>query len=167
MYNIMSIIMTQPAPFIISTESPYIPSITFIQEQPYMAVYENLDANPEVHADMARYFYYKTLDKWLYDDLIDILNYFVVTGGKVELIKNMNDYKSDIVNKDTQENIEAKISFIEKYLFSKDNMMKILKKFVRETSTHWYQLTKNEYYVRQVVKHYLKNKIKKAITVKK
>jgi hypothetical protein len=128
----------------------------------------NLNNNSEIKSQITRTFWYKVLDKWLYDDLLDILAYITVdSSGKVDLIKNIADYKSSSTDSDTLETIEKKTDFIERYFLREDEMYQILKRLVQETGINWIDLVKNSYYVKASVKHYLKKKIKKAIEMKR
>lgn len=103
--------------------------------------------------------YYKTLDKWLYDDLIDVLGYLKVSAGKVELIKNVNDK-----NMSKDENInETKIKFIEENLLSRDEVHVLLRKFVKGTNISWCEIPKNEFFVKETIEKYLKHKMEKMI----
>jgi len=169
-----------PSQILVSSESPspFIPSLSIKYpntyngynnyDDPYGATaslvfYNNLDADPKIHAQLTEYFYYKTLDKWLYDDLLDVLSFLTVHNNKVDVIKNLNDYRQDNAEKDSLETVEQKIDFIEKFIFSKEDMYRILRRYVKETGTHWYDLYKNEYFVKDMVKSYLKKQLKKSI----
>ena len=39
----------------------------------------DLNQQPEIRARLAETYYYKTLDKWLWNDLVEILNYVVIS----------------------------------------------------------------------------------------
>ena len=149
--------------FIIDTDTPYLQSINLTYTKPMGGIYPNLNTDPKIRAQVTKYFYYKLLDDWLYDDLIDLLNYFVVSGDKVEMIKKIYDYKDDRVKKDTTEMLEKKTDYIEDNLFSKTDMYNALFNFTRETNTNWYDLPKHEYLVMGLVKKRLRKKIKEEI----
>lgn len=125
----------------------------------------DLNKDPKVHAQMTNYFYFKTIDKWLYDDLLSLLNYVKVSNGRASLISNLHD-KSGNTDKDSQETIETKIKFIEEEILSDDNMYKILKKFIRETGVQWYELEKNQSMVKSFIKRYVKKKLERMVEAK-
>ena len=115
---------------------------------------------------MVNHYYYKVLDKWLLDEINDILNYFTIKDGKVKMIKNLSEYKPTNISKDSDEIAEKKIDYIQQKLFSKHDMADILFRFVKETNTKWTDLPKNEYFLRQIVKSYFLKKIKSKLKKK-
>jgi len=141
---------------------PIVTSLNMTYPKPTLAFYQDIDKDPEIHKFLSEKYYYKTLEKWLYDDLINFLNYFYVKDGVVSIINSMDELKST-VDKDSEENIHKKIEFIKKYVFKKKDMYNILKKYVEETGSAWVNLHKNQYFIIQVVENYLKKKIKKHI----
>lgn len=150
-----------------SDTAPYVTSINLSYSKPLVSVYENVEADPKIHRRVTKYYYGKTLDDWMYDELLDLLNYLVVRGNQVELISSISQYNPTTVHKNTQEQIDMKVDFIEKYFFKKDDMTKILHKFIEETGTSWYHLVENEYFIRQMIKDFIKKRFRKAIADKK
>lgn len=153
-----------PLPYVpsvyISPIKPIVPVVT----QPVMfPLHPSLDLNrdPKLHKMMTDYFYYKTLDKWLRreKDMLDLLNYLYATDSKVDVLNSMNDYKESNIDKDTQATVDKKIEFIEKHILSKDGIYNILKNYVKETSTSWYDLEKNTYFIKELIRKYLKKKL--------
>jgi len=141
-----------------------------VEEAPFQLVYPlpsylDMNQNPEVRKKLAKYYYYKTLDKWLLkeDGMLDILNYLQVKGDTVHLINSISDYKETNVNKDTQDVIDKKIKYIENNIFEPYDMEKILNSYVQETGTNWYDLEKHAFYVKQAVRGFLKKKLKNMI----
>lgn len=150
---------------------PTVPIITTINPLVTFPLHPSLDLNRDskLQQMMTKYFYYKTLDKWLKreKDMLNILNYLKITDRGVELINNINDYKSNNTDKDTQNNIDKKVDYIEKNIFSKDDMHNILKKYVKETTTNWYDLEdKATFFIKEIIKNFIKNKLKEAIQLK-
>src|SRR5438309_10192629 len=82
----------------------------------------DLDKDPRVQKQMTNFFRYKTLDKWLYDDMLDILNYFKVDDKGVRIIRSLDEYREDAVSKDSMSDIEKKVDYIEKYFLTEDTM---------------------------------------------
>ena len=125
-----------------------------------ISFYENLNADPRIHTRMAKYFYYKLLDDWLYDDLSDILDNFSITNGVVDVSA------SATLDRNT-DNIEKKIDFIQRFFFTKKDMKKLLHKYVRETGTNWYQLPQNSYFIKKIIERKIMSNIKRARESKK
>lgn len=150
---------------ILTPISPFQPLTLNINEfsKPLIGVYETIDTNPEVRRKMAKYYYDMVRDKWLLDELNDVLNYVVVRDGKVSLIKNLSEYSPNNISKDTDDIAEKKVDFIEKELFTRNSLIEVLNKFTNETKTKWVDLPKNEYYLREMVKEYIIRKIRKQL----
>lgn len=138
-------------------------SININYTKPTISIYKNLNADPRVHQRLVKYFYYKALDKWLYEDLIDILNYLKIRNGKVDIINSMKEYDPLAVDKESDDDIRKKIDFIEKFFLSKRLMARIIHEYVKHTGTNWVDLPKNEYFIRQIVGNKLTRRIKRAI----
>ena len=144
--------------------SPIIPSLTYGYNQPItVSYYSNLNADPRVHARITKNLYYQLLDKWLYGDLVDVLNYFRVKDGKVVLISSMKDYNSSAVEKDTIDSLEKKIDYIQKHFFTIKDMKKLLNHYVSESGTNWYDLIKNPYFIKKEAKDVIMRSIKQAL----
>ena len=139
----------------------FTPATMLYTTVPISAQYTDLNQDIKVHAKMTKFFYFKMLDDWFYKDLVDFLGYFTISGENVALIKKISDYKEDSVKKDTLEDMEKKIDYIEKKIFSMEDMYNILFKFIRETATNWYDLYKHESLIMAVVRRHLRHKIKK------
>lgn len=145
-------------------------SIVKIEEAPFTLFYPlpsylDMNQNPEVRHKTVMYFYYKTLDKWLFkeDGMVDILNYLKIKGDKVDVLDKMADYKDSNIVKDTQGDVEKKIKFIENNIFSKNDMEKILYSYIQETGANWYDLEKHSFYIKQAIRGFLKKKLKKLV----
>ena len=148
----------------VSTISPLSPfnlplTVNLDYSKPLVSVYDTIDNQPNVRKTMLNYYYDFIRDKWLLDELNDILNYFTYKDGKVELIKNLADYSPNNIAKDSDETAEKKVKFIEKNIFTKYDLLELLDKFTRETNTKWVNLPKNEFFLRQATKEYILKKI--------
>lgn len=126
---------------------------------------QHLDLNQqeETHNMLTKYYYYRTLDDWLWNDMNNILGYLVVNNNNVNLIKNLKDYSNTNTKSDTQESTEKKIDFIEKNILSLESMRKLLKKFVKESGIKWTDMSKNHYFLKKVIRKYLSAKMKVMI----
>src|SRR3990172_8348480 len=80
--------------------APYKTSLNLTYSRPIIGVYENLNADPNIHKRLVKYYYLKTIEKWLYEDLIDVLNYVAIKDGKADIIKSMKEYNPVGVDKD-------------------------------------------------------------------
>lgn len=152
-------------PMDVANQPLYIPSIPLNYSlldgvAPVVTSYYNLNADRNVHKKMAKFFYYKVIDKWLFQDMKHILGYFVVSGDKVGIISNMKQYSD---KNETPEKMTKKVSYIEDKVFNQKEMMYILKQFIKKTNTNWYDLPKNKKYVKSVIADALINKIKRKI----
>ena len=152
----------------VSTISPYttiIPPLTinFDFDKPFIGPYETIDNNPKIRKIMIKYYFDLLRDKWLLDELNDILNYFQYKNGRVELIDNWTDYSPNNIMRDTDEIAENKIEYIEKYIFTKYDLINVMTKFTTETNTKWVDLPKNELIFRKIVKDQIIREIKKKL----
>lgn len=148
------------SPFLTSplATSPYDKlTINLEQSKPLVSKYDSIDNLPSTIEMMVKYYYFKTLDKWLPDELSALLNYFSYKDGKVEIVKDLSQTKKE--NKDSDEVIEKKIDYIQQNVFSKSDMKKLLKKFVQKHNTKFSYLPRNEDYLRHYVKKHLKSRI--------
>jgi hypothetical protein len=128
----------------------------------------NMNLNPDVQNSMKDFFYYKTIDKWLYneEDMLDLLNYLRVTDKGIDVLNKLDDYKETNINKDNQATVERKVDFIENNILSKSNVFKILKNYIAETNTNWFDLEKNSYQVKKIIKKYIRTKLINMIQAK-
>lgn len=169
-------------PLIITSDTPtnYIPSVMNLPQLPFIQpifpfvtgtnpvvtfpIHPSLDLNndKDLQKKVTKYYYYKTLDKWLkkQTDMLDILNYFKINNGNVELIKNTKDYDSKNIEKDTQQDIDKKVDYIEKNILTREAVYDIIKKYVKETTTNWFDLyDKSTFFIKELIKRYLQSKI--------
>lgn len=149
-----------------SVDSPYVMSLNLNYSKPLISMYPNWDLDPTVHRRMTKYYYKKTLEKWLGNDMIKILSYFTVSGNKVNLISSLSKYVSDSAYKDSDSDIAKKIEFIKDKFLTKYKVNKILNKLTQTTRISWFDLPEHEYAVYRAIKHSLIKKIKKAIAKK-
>lgn len=152
-----------PLNHVLSPLSPGPLTISFELSKPIVGVYETIDDQPEVRKKMLNYYYDLIRDKWLLDELNDILNYVVYRDGHASLIKNLSEYNSNNIAKDTDQIAEKKVEFLEKDIFTKYDLTELLTKFTKETNSKWVDLPKNEFFLRQATKEYIVKKIKKQL----
>lgn len=143
-----------------------IPSFKLLLPKSYrtpLSVYDDVCDTAPIKEDIVKIFYYKFLDKWLYDKdaSMPLLKYLKVSGDKVELVSKVKS--SEDYLKNDQKTIDKKVEFIEKNLLSIEEVYEILKKFVAETRVSWCDLTKFKTFVREAIEKSLKKKIKRII----
>lgn len=132
-------------------------------ERPIVGFLETIDNNPDVRRKMINYIYDLVRDKWLLDDINDVLNYFVYSNGQIQMISNLNEYNPNNIMKDTNQIAEKKVEFIENMLFTKHDLKHVLRKFIKETNTKWVDLPKNKFFLKQGIKEYIIKKIKNKL----
>jgi len=140
---------------------PYMYPSMYPYRNPAIVVpYENLNKNPDVINRLVKYFYYKTLDKWLYEELSGLLRYLKVSNDKVHIIKSENDRDKENIS---QEEADKKVEYIEKEIFDKDDMYDILMKVTNETDLEIIKLPKNEFILIGYIKKFLKKELSKRM----
>ncbi len=149
-------------------DSPVLTSVNLTFSKPAIGFYENMNVDPKLHERMVKHFYlYKTMGDWIYDELVDLLNYFYIgKDKKVHLIKSLDDYDETNIESDTEEMIEKKIDYLRANIFEKKHMKHILRDLVRERRINWYDLPKNEKKVRRAVKRFLQKRLQKMVRTK-
>lgn len=170
-YSPSSIFMSPPLtnkiPYILSPSSPILSlsdlySLQMVNMGQSVAIInESVNNNPETKYKMIKYFYYKTLDKWLYGELSTVMNYFTISNGQVQMIKNMSEYKDS--NNENDDTIKKKKEYIEKNVFSKHDMTKILIKVIKDNDVMWSDLPRREYLIKEAIKEWFRKKIRNSI----
>ena len=118
--------------------------------------YKDLNDDKSVIRTVTKYYYYKTLEKFLKSELIDLLGYLKITDGKVNFIKNIKEHSDKLP---TEEETKKKINYLEEYFITKKMIHGILKKYVQKNDIMWYKVQHNE----QEFKNYLHKKLKELI----
>lgn len=147
------------APITVSTntfsDNPVVSSVNLTYSTPLIGHYSNLNADPRVHEQLVNYYYFKTLDKWLYGSMVDLLNYLKVNGDKVTVVS----YQKRAVEDDSKHDLRMKVKYIEKHHLT-DGMVKIvLAELVHEKNINWYDLPNREHKVIKAIKKALEKKL--------
>lgn len=116
-----------------------------------------------VQKDVTLYFMNITLEKWIYGSLSSILEFLVSKNGKISLVKNMRERDSNNIDKDSTSVLEAKADWLKDHILSESKTRAILVKIMRELGLKWFELPHRESLVKDVLKRYLKNKLKKMV----
>lgn len=143
----------------INTVRPIIPYFVPIYGVP-INVDTGLNDNYAAQKQMTRYLQYRILDKYLFENLSYLLKFFRVDGNTVSLVKNLSEYENNDVSKDTTQMIELKADFLEKNYLTESKMRGFLTKIVVELGYKWYNLTKYESVVCEVVGRQLRKEFK-------
>jgi hypothetical protein len=164
------------SPFVTLSDSytPIIPSYastikpvgaTIIIPDPLLPLPLDFDVSryPKVRKQIISFFRFKTLDRWIYEDMSELLNYLRVDNGRVHFIEDLSDFNRGPAM-DDPETIEQKVNYIEQYLLTDDVMYRILDQFVRGTGINWVYLHRNEYFVREHIRNQLKKYFARLVT---
>lgn len=153
------------SPVVIATANPknqnvpYVASLNLSYSKPIIAAYQNLNADPKIHKRMAKYIRYKALDNWLHEDLKHLLGYVKVNGNTVSAITKKSEYK-DPTNLSNSA-IETRINFIEANILTHVTAFNIATRFIQETNTNWYDIPKNDLFVKRFIEKAIKKKFEK------
>jgi hypothetical protein len=108
--------------------------------------------------NMIKYYYYKTLDKWLYKDLFPLLAYLQVRDDKIRFIKSLEDYDINELLNDTEKNIERRADFFEDKIISKKLIKHILNKVMKKKGIDIRSLKKYENTIKKYLYEYITSK---------
>jgi len=124
--------------------------------------YPSLDNDKKVIKTIVKYYYHKLLDKYIQDNMYDLLGYLKIEGENVEFIKSMNDYKDNI--QPSYKDL-LKMNFIKKTMLSRRLVYKLLKMFNKKVNGKWYKLgeSKIEKYVIKFLHKKLKELFKSQV----
>jgi hypothetical protein len=155
-------VINNPASNKVILDSDYVTSVNYTDYTvPATGTYQNLNTDRDVVEKIVNYIYFKFLDKWLYHDLKHILKYLVEVNGKITIIRNKKDIKSNKTN--SSKLAERKTDYIEKHVFSKKDMYKLLYKLVHEYNVNWYDLPQKTDLVQTVLQSKLKKILKRSL----
>lgn len=124
--------------------------------------YENLNYNSSVHKRVVNYFYYKLLEKWIYqDDMSKILNFLKVVNGKVVFVSSIKEYEQ--AKKDGEVDKRLKVNHIAEYFLTKSKFSEYMYKFVKRSNIPWIHLYRNQGQVRRFIGRRLFNKFQESL----
>lgn len=145
---------------------PFYPAYDFSNDRGMIGYYENLNENKKVRAKFIMYYYYKCLDKWLYEELKHVTGYMQIKNGKVDLLDKRSDYDEDKALATKDSDIEKMVAFVEEKVLSKKEIALLLNKFVSESNINYWDIRKHERHFRKMVGQYLERKMRKEIVKK-
>lgn len=158
-------------PILLAQSTIYNPKqdTTFVSVNPFKpglittGFYRDLNKDKSVQKTFAKYYFYKILDKWIYKELLPLLAFVDISSGKPQLIKSLSDYDVQKLAKDSEDEIEKKVKYMEDKILSKDLVRHVLKKICNENQLNWYDLNKHERKIKKIFYNYLLDKLKEAI----
>lgn len=167
-FSLVPLGIDKNAVFFNSLTNPVVSSVNFDYNNPMYVQYDNLNTQKHIQDKIIKYFRYKFLDKWIYGELLDILNYFKInSNGQIDILNNMKEYDVNRVQKDSKENIKRKINFVEDFFLTSKAVKKILERYMLKKKVTWIKLPKYEESVKKYMASELVKNIKKNIEHKK
>jgi len=149
-------------PMLVTPEITIQPSNFVIKQQPsYPLLPENnLNLDPSVHKSVTNSIYRKVFESWIYKgDFKDLFKYITVINGQVKLnTKYTKNTHSDIT--------EKKIDFMKDKILSIHRVKHILQEYVDGTKSNWYDIDKEDFFVKDLIYRYMKKKLKKLVELK-
>lgn len=125
--------------------------------------YSQLKNDDDIKKSVIKYYYYKFLEKWVFDEMTGLLSFVKMTDGKASFIKTSDDFDVRKTSTDSKKNLQVRSDFLKDTFFTKNFVKKILKKITKKNGISWYDLYDHENVAKraiysEVVK-YLKNKV--------
>jgi hypothetical protein len=145
-------IVTPIGPQIYTTRPSYVVDINTGMEDNYV-----------VQRDVTRYFMFKSLDKWLFEEWNYLFKFLVADKNGVRLVKSEDEREKNDVKKDSDELLEQKADFIEEHVLTEEATKEVLKRIMRELGIQFYSLPHREALVMDVLEKFLKKKLKKRM----
>ena len=124
--------------------------------------YSDLNDDKSVLKTITKYYFYKTIDKFLKSEMIDLLGYLHISSDDmVNFIKNIKDHSDKLPN---DADIVKKINFLENDFLTKSMVRDIIKKYVKKNNIVLYKIQESEIefkkYLHKKLKKYIEDKIK-------
>ena len=157
------VIITQPSIYNPNSDTSYVSYNPLKSNLITSGFYKDLNKDKSVQKTLSKYYYYKIIDKWLYNDLLPLLAFVDLSSGKTQLIKSLSNYNVEKLAKDSESDIDKKVEYMEKILITKDMVRHVLKKICNENNINWYDLNKYEKMIKKVFYNYLVDKLKYAV----
>jgi hypothetical protein len=116
---------------------PSIP-LVYVNDTPKQS---NIKNDSDIKKSVIKYYYYKLLEKWIYNDMIGILAFVNVNKeGVPSFIKSTENFSIANTSKESKDILDTKINFIKNSFFDKNFVKKILKKIIEKNNITWYDL---------------------------
>lgn len=150
----------------LSPFSPFSPIVVPGQIIPLyqMEVDTGLNENPFAQKQMLDYIMAKVYNKWIYGkDMCYLLKYMKVVNGKVKYLSSIDEFKNNKICDDSDVDVELKVDFIEKYILSKGDLKKLLKRMIDELGFKWYEFPQKLDIISDAVERHIKKSLKDNI----
>ena len=157
------LILNQPQAYNTSRYTPYIGINPYNSNVVSSGFYYDLNKDKSVQKNLTKYYFYKILDKWIYKELMPLLAFVDISSEKPRLINSLSQYDVKKLLTNSEEQIEKKINYLERFIITKDMVRHVLKKICSENGINWYHLDKNEKKIKTVFYNYLLSKLKESI----
>lgn len=162
--NSLPLFIAQPTIYNPNKDTTYVAVNPFKPGLITTGFYKDLNKDKSVQKTFAKYYFYKIIDKWIYKELLPLLAFVEInSSGKLQLIKTLADYDVQKLAKDSKEDIEKKVKYIENVLLTKDLVRHVLKKICNENNINWYDLNKHERKIKKIFYNYILDKLKESI----
>jgi hypothetical protein len=95
----------------------------------------------DVKKSVIKYYYYKLLEKWIFNDMVGILAFVKLNEtNKPLFINSSDDFDIKKTSNQSKHILDIKADFIKENFFTKDFVKKILKKIIVSNNISWYDL---------------------------
>lgn len=145
-------VVTPIGPQIITTRPSYVVDINTGMEDNYV-----------VQRDVTRYFMFKALDKWLFEEWNYLFKFLIADKNGVRLVKSEDEREKNDIKKDSDELLEQKADYIEEHVLTEEATKEVLKRIMRELGIPFYSLPHREALVMDVLEKFMKKKLKKRM----
>jgi hypothetical protein len=133
------------------TPMPTVP-LVYVNES---SKHSNIGNDSDVKKSVIKYYYYKLLEKWIFNEMVGILAFVKLDSNKKpSLINSNDDFNIDKTSRESKDTLKIKAEFINDTFFTKDFVKHILKKIIKKNSISWYDLYDYESNVKKTI--YLK-----------
>lgn len=136
-------------PLSIDAKRAYLTNLYYTRSVPLIRS-ENLNYNDDARKRTIKYFYYKTIEKWFYEDMgLNKILCFVSNDDFNSLVKSMDEYKKNKEKEIGDSKHKKKIKFLSKYIFTKRLVEHLLNKFSKKYNIQWIHMHKNQYKIKE------------------
>jgi hypothetical protein len=124
--------------------------------------YSNYSSNKN-HKTIIKYYYNKLVDEWIYRKLFPLVAFVDIVNSKPQLIKSMDAYNMEKLKTESDRDIEKRVEYLEKYIFTKKIVKQILKKIVKKFGYNWEEMDLHEERIIKIFYEYFKELLETSI----
>jgi hypothetical protein len=118
---------------------------------PSIISYPDVNSNKDLRREITEYFFEKLVNNWLKYHYLELYHMLVVSGGKVSLVKDLNQIASN-TRSDPSEN-SLKYDFLLMNYCAKSDVYKLLDKFRKFNNINWWDIKHHSDKVRMFIEH--------------